>query len=73
VTDRDILARIVHAREALEDGDEQLARTLLEGLLNEPSVPARRCGLCGLRFRFPGDLDAHIRVSHPSHWLVDDL
>jgi hypothetical protein len=69
MTGRDVVSRVVRALEALEDGDLQFARALLESLLDErPRRPRWYCRHCGLRFVFPGELDEHVRVSHPGHF-----
>lgn len=58
--------QLAHAvLDALEVGDvdEAVARCLsaLEDV--PPAFGRHRCPTCGLRFRFPGELDHHARVS----------
>ena len=65
---RNTLSRIIRAREALDDGDTELATQMLTEL--EADLTRRRrwtCPVCGcrLRFDFPGQLETHLRVSHP--------
>jgi hypothetical protein len=54
-------ARIVAAREALTDGDYELALSILLDLERElaPIVTRVVCELCGDGFEWPGLLDAH--------------
>jgi hypothetical protein len=63
------LARIVRAREALEDGDGDFAAQILADLeyeLGGLRNPLRSfpCPQCGLGFPWPGDLDTHMRFVH---------
>lgn len=68
MTGREILARVVRGREALEDGDLELARKTLAAL--EADLRPRRvvCPECGLDCRWPGLLDEHLRAVHPAVW-----
>jgi hypothetical protein len=63
---RDLPAYIVRLNEAIGDGDIDLAygisSALEEALSDSPMNFA--CGNCGLRFRFPGQLDDHYRNVH---------
>jgi hypothetical protein len=54
---------IVRALEAIEDGDVPGAVVvLLEGLEGDaPTWLPYRCGTCGRRFRWHGELDGHVR------------
>jgi hypothetical protein len=66
---RDALALTTRACEALDDGDVQLATRTLENLARNledalrPRARRPRCPHCGLRFRWPGELDHHLRFS----------
>jgi hypothetical protein len=66
-------AIVTRAREALEDGDRDLALDLLaalEEMLDQP-CPRRdhRCD-CGYRFRWPGELERH-RVDCNQAWEAE--
>lgn len=56
-------AGIINAAEALEDGDSAYALAVLRAL---DETPARTigCPRCYLRFRWPGELDHHLRFGH---------
>jgi hypothetical protein len=64
------LARIIRAREALEDGDVAYAAAILSDLeddlaAEEPEQLFRfACSRCSVRFRWPGELDHHQRFTH---------
>jgi hypothetical protein len=62
----DIVARLIFAREAIELGESAVAIAVLRGLEADLLMTGQpsRCGECGLRFRFVGDLDHHLRFSH---------
>jgi len=68
VTGREILVRVVRVREALEDGDEQLARRALAALEAELGSSRAVCPECRLDCEFPGLLDEHLRTVHPELW-----
>lgn len=68
MTGREILARVVRAREALEDGDVSLARTSLAALEADLCPSRAACPECGLDCRWPGLLDEHLRTVHPAVW-----
>lgn len=62
---RGVLVRII---EALELGAIDEAHSFASAALEEPaSIPTRRfrCPECGLDFAWPGELDHHLRFSHP--------
>ena len=62
---RDVLARLIAIREALEDGDVGMASAVAadfeDELAAELSQSDRRstCRACRQRFRWPGELAAH--------------
>jgi hypothetical protein len=59
------LARVIRAREALQDGDVGLAEQVL-GDLETELTPARRrcrCETCSVSFLWPGELQRHQDVS----------
>jgi len=68
------LARIVRAREALEDGDVAFAAAILADLEDDLApagspdfdVPRQSLGCpeCSLRFTWPGELDHHQQFAH---------
>jgi hypothetical protein len=69
------LARIVRAREALEDGDVGFAAAILFDLEEDLASEGSRldsfptsgnfcCPDCGSRFRWPGELDHRQRCAH---------
>jgi hypothetical protein len=64
------LARVVRARDALEDGDLYLAATILADLEHDlasdfsSTTEKFRCPECGSTFRWPGELDDHRRFVH---------
>jgi hypothetical protein len=65
----DALASTRRALEALSDGDAVHAEQILASLARELEtalIRARgvRCGNCGLRFDWPGQLDEHMRSVH---------
>jgi hypothetical protein len=67
--DWDCLARVIRAQEALADGEHRLARQLLADLAKDLNPRSQhRCELCGLDFDFPGRLDEHTRIRHPTRW-----
>lgn len=68
MTGREILTRIVRAREALEDGDLGLARTSLAALEADLRPSRAVCPECRLDCRWPGLLDEHVRTVHPAVW-----
>jgi hypothetical protein len=68
VTHPEVLARVVRVREALEDGDEQLARRTLAALEADLRPSAARCPECGIDCRWPGLLEEHLRLRHLSLW-----
>ena len=62
-------ATVLRALEALADGDPVLAEEILEGLAHELETElitsrGTRCGICGLRFDWPGQLAEHLRFVH---------
>jgi hypothetical protein len=57
------------ALDALRVGDLDLVRVLLESLMAKQEQRMHACDLCQMRFRFPGELDDHMRVLHPEDWL----
>ncbi len=61
----DILARLIHVSEALEDGDVGMARAIVLDLLDElrPVRPSGSCPECGLRM-WPGEVARHVSVVH---------
>jgi hypothetical protein len=70
--DLQVLSRVIRAREAVADGDLLLAEGILADLEAELTPkPTLRCRLCPSLFRFPGQLDEHLRVWHPDHWLQE--
>lgn len=62
-----VVARIALALEAIADGDTQFATSLLEDLERElrDQRPNRRyrCPNCGNTYRWPGELDHHLRFA----------
>ena len=55
-----LAARIVAAREAVEDGDRDYALAILLDLERELARPVARCRCeCGRRFEWPGLLEAY--------------
>lgn len=61
------LAAIVAAREALGAGDQREAYLILDAVLEDgPSVRRFPCPVCGLGLEFPGLVDAHVRLVHPT-------
>jgi hypothetical protein len=67
LTGRDVeelLAAIVRALEALEDGDPMEAAAILRSVLHqEPGPRPYRCPTCASCFRWPGELDEHLARS----------
>jgi hypothetical protein len=65
---RDVLARVVRIGDALDDGEHELARTLLRDLEHDLSGrPPRelRCPYCPrATFYFAGELASHLRNTH---------
>jgi hypothetical protein len=64
------LASVLRTLEALDDGDQLLAEQILAGLAHDlenalSSAKGIRCGNCGLRFDWPGQLAEHMRYAHP--------
>jgi hypothetical protein len=63
----DVIARLSRALELWHDGDPVAAVQVIEDLRDELEfrpIPARyRCDGCGQRFRWPGELDHHQRLS----------
>jgi hypothetical protein len=62
-----VLARITRAREALVDGDHDVALAILLELEHElqPRRSTRlRCPNCPLEFAWPGERDAHVARVH---------
>ncbi len=68
MTGREILARVVRVREALEDGDEVLARRTLAALEADLRPRHAKCPECGTGCGWPGLLDEHLRTVHPEAW-----
>jgi HEAT repeat protein len=59
-------AAIVAALDALELGGIREAESILLSVLEDVDVPRRlSCKTCGLRFKWPGELDDHERLVHP--------
>jgi hypothetical protein len=60
-----IAARVIRAREAIVDGEHDLAVAILLELEREIGEPERspRCPDCSLTFRWPGERDRHFAVS----------
>lgn len=57
-----LAARIVAAREAVDDGDREYALAILLDLERELARPVARCQCeCGRGFEWPGLLEAHQR------------
>jgi hypothetical protein len=59
--------RLMRALEAFEVGEHEFGVAIVEDLRRElASSPVRpvACGRCGLRFRWPGELDDHWRSQH---------
>ena len=66
---REILVRVVRVREALEDGDDSLARRALAALEAElQSCRLATCPECSSHLGWPGLLDEHLRTVHPVVW-----
>jgi hypothetical protein len=68
---REVLARVVRLNDALTVGDVGLAAALGHDLAHDLATPVRRrsaCEECDLAFDFPGQLDEHVRVTHPDVW-----
>jgi hypothetical protein len=66
----DALSSSTRALEALADGETVLAEQILAGLAHDlenalSSARGIRCGNCGLRFDWPGQLTEHMRYAHP--------
>jgi hypothetical protein len=66
----DALALTTRTLEALNDGETELAEQILAGLAHDlenalSSARGIRCGNCGLRFDWPGQLAEHMRYAHP--------
>jgi hypothetical protein len=62
-----LLPRITHAREALVDGEHDVALAILVELERElqPRGSTRlRCPNCPLEFAWPGERDAHVARVH---------
>jgi hypothetical protein len=59
-----IRAAIVRALEVLEDGDLIEAELILVNALADPVERPARCPVCGLRFRWPGQVDHHVTFVH---------
>jgi hypothetical protein len=66
-----VLARIVRAREALEDGDTGFAYAIVCDLEHDlggnefsPRGENLACPNCPASFRWPGELDHHQRFAH---------
>lgn len=68
MTGREILTRVVRVREALEDGDLELARTSLADLEADLRPRRAECPECGLDCGWPGLRDDHLRTVHPDAW-----
>jgi hypothetical protein len=60
-----MLPRITRAREALVDGEHDVALAILVELERELAESERslRCPDCSLTFRWPGERDRHFAVS----------
>lgn len=62
-----VLARLIAAREALAAGDVLFAIRLLEDLERDLRCLAKprrhRCLNCGNAYRWPGELDHHLRFA----------
>jgi hypothetical protein len=59
-----VLARLIRAREAFQDGELELHAQILEDLERELGVRARTlCPCCGLSFEWHGLLQRHEDVS----------
>jgi hypothetical protein len=65
-----VLALVVRVREALEDGDITFAYDILTALEHDlaadqpEQLRTLACLRCSARFRRPGELDHHQRVTH---------
>lgn len=70
--DSEVAARVARLREALSDGDMDFLSRGLADLERDVRPAARRgiaCPVCPRsRFRWPGELDAHVRLHHPELW-----
>jgi uncharacterized C2H2 Zn-finger protein len=66
---RDVLMRVERAREAIADGDLELAAHVLDDLIADVARRLRGerdvvCPECKTRFRWPGELDEHRERVH---------
>jgi hypothetical protein len=55
---------LVRIREALVDGDTDYAMHLVSVALDHDGQPGVACPSCGLRFRWAGERDHHLRFVH---------
>jgi hypothetical protein len=58
---------MTRAEEARADGEDHLAHAILRDLnreLERVAHPGTPCPRCGHGFRWPGELEAHVRAVH---------
>lgn len=61
---RALVVRLADAVEAVCDGDRAVALGIVDTIRAELNKSAIECGRCGRRFRWPGELDAHLVRDH---------